>query len=100
MSQFAVGKRAIAECDRCGFRYKLKELRGEVVAERETGLLVCDTCWDNDHPQLLLGKYPVKDAQALRDPRPDYAGYAQSRSLRVHAPKIRCVGKVGQLTVI
>ena len=26
-SPFARGKRAIAECDRCGFRYKLKELK-------------------------------------------------------------------------
>ena len=26
-SNYARGKRAIAECDRCGFRYKLKELK-------------------------------------------------------------------------
>jgi hypothetical protein len=30
-SKFASGKKAIAECDRCGFRYKLKELRSLVI---------------------------------------------------------------------
>ena len=30
-SKYASGKYAIAECDRCGQRYKLKELKKEVI---------------------------------------------------------------------
>ena len=68
---FARGKRAIAACDRCGFRYKLHELKKEVVNGNVVDWLVCRTCWDPDHPQNELGKYPVRDPQAIRDPRPD-----------------------------
>ena len=81
--QFAVGKRAIAECDRCGFRYKLKQLKKLVINEQEVDLKVCPTCWEPDHPQNLLGKYPVRDPQAIREPRPDYAGYAESRDVDI-----------------
>lgn len=70
-NRFASGKIAIADCDRCGQRYKLKELKKEVVKTKITGLLVCPECWSPDHPQLQLGMYPVNDPQGLRDPRPD-----------------------------
>jgi hypothetical protein len=70
-SKFASGKWAIAECDRCGQRYKLKELRNQVVKTKLFQVKVCPTCWDPDHPQLQLGMYPVNDPQAVRDPRPD-----------------------------
>ena len=83
MTQYAVGKRAIGECDRCGFRYKLKELKKLTINEAVVDLKVCPTCWEPDHPQNLLGKYPVRDPQAVRDPRPDYAGYAESRDVDI-----------------
>lgn len=70
-NRFASGKIAIADCDRCGQRYKLKELKKEVVKTRITSLLVCPECWSPDHPQLQLGMYPVSDPQGLREPRPD-----------------------------
>ena len=70
-SKFASGKWAISQCDRCGFRYKLKELRKLVIKTKNINLLVCDTCWEPDQPQLQLGMYPVDDPQALRNPRPD-----------------------------
>lgn len=70
-NRFASGKRAIAECDRCGFQYKLKELRTLVIKTKNVNLLVCRTCWEADQPQLQLGMYPVDDPQALRNPRPD-----------------------------
>jgi len=70
-NRFASGKKAIAECDRCGFRYKLKELKKEVVKTKTYNLLVCPTCWTPDQPQLQLGMYPVDDPQGLRDPRRD-----------------------------
>ena len=70
-NQFASGKHAIAECDRCGQRYKLKELRKLVIKQQIKDIKVCPNCWDPDQPQLSLGMYPVNDPQALRDPRPD-----------------------------
>lgn len=70
-NQFAAGKRAIAECDRCGQQYKLKQLKREIIKTKLYDLRVCPECWDPDHPQLMLGMYPVSDPQALRDPRRD-----------------------------
>jgi hypothetical protein len=76
-NRFASGKNAIAECDRCGQRYKLKVLKREVIKTKNYELLVCPTCWDPDHPQLQLGMYPVDDPQGIRNPRPDRS-YRQS----------------------
>jgi hypothetical protein len=70
-NRFASGKNAIAECDRCSFRFKLTALRKEVVKTKTYNLLVCPQCWDPDQPQLQLGMYPVDDPQGLRDPRRD-----------------------------
>ena len=70
-SKFASGKYAIAECDRCGFRFKLKELKHETVKTKLYQVKVCKSCWNKDHPQLQLGMYPVNDPQAVRQPRPD-----------------------------
>jgi len=70
-NKFSSGKNAIAECDRCGFRYKLKELKREIIKTKVYNLLVCPQCWDPDQPQLQLGMYPVDDPQAVRNPRPD-----------------------------
>ena len=44
----------------------------------KTGLLTCPECWDPDQPQNLLGRWPVEDPQALRNPRPD-SGIMDSR---------------------
>lgn len=70
-NRFASGKWAIAECDRCGFQYKLKQLKTLVIKTKNVNLLVCPTCYEPDQPQLQLGMYPVDDPQALRNPRPD-----------------------------
>lgn len=75
-SQFASGKYAIAQCDRCDQRYMLKELRIQVVKTKPYKIKVCKTCWDPDHPQLSLGLYPVNDPQAVREPRPDVSYWA------------------------
>jgi hypothetical protein len=78
-NRFASGKNSIAECDRCGQRYKLKQLRKEVIKTKTYNLLVCPQCWDPDQPQLQLGMFPVDDPQAVREPRRDstyvQAGY-------------------------
>jgi hypothetical protein len=70
-NRFASGKIAIAMCDICGFRFKLRQLRDEIVKTKKVNILVCSECWSPDHPQLQLGMYPVDDPQALRNPRRD-----------------------------
>lgn len=70
-NRFASGKIAIAMCDRCGFRYRLRDLQKLIIKTKQVNLLVCHECWDPDHPQLQLGMYPVDDPQALRNPRRD-----------------------------
>jgi hypothetical protein len=70
-NRFASGKYSIAQCDRCNFRYKLKELRTLTIKTKKVNILVCPECWEPDQPQLSLGLYPVDDPQAVRNPRPD-----------------------------
>jgi len=77
---FASSKKAIAECDICGFRFKLRELRNIITRGRDTNIKACPECFSPDHPQNKQGLYPVRDPQAIRDPRPDFAGYEQSRN--------------------
>ena len=77
-SKYSSGKNAIAQCDRCNFRYKLSELKRLVIKTKNVNILVCKTCWEPDQPQLQLGMYHVSDPQAVRDPRPDSPSYYQS----------------------
>ena len=74
-NRFASGKNSIAMCDRCGFQFRLKELRMEIIKTKNYNLLVCKECWDPDQPQLQLGMYPVDDPQAVRNPRRDTTYY-------------------------
>lgn len=78
---FAAGKKALAVCDRCGFQYKLKELKPLTIKTKQVNILVCPTCWEPDQPQLQLGMYVIEDPQALRNPRPD-SSYAESRAIQ------------------
>lgn len=70
-NRYASGKIAIAMCDICGFRYRLRDLKELIVKTKRINMLVCRECWSPDHPQLQLGMYPVDDPQALRNPRRD-----------------------------
>ncbi len=74
-SKYSSGKNSIAECDRCGFRYMLKELRKLTIKTKQVSIKVCKNCWEPDQPQLSLGLYPVNDPQAVREPRPDISYY-------------------------
>jgi len=74
-NKYASGKYSISQCDRCNFRYKLKDLRIQTLKTKPWHIKVCRACWDPDHPQLQLGMYPVNDPQAVRDPRPDVSYY-------------------------
>lgn len=79
-SKYASGKWAISECDRCGERFKLKELKIQTVKTKPFKVKVCKECWDPDHPQLQLGMYPVNDPQAVREPRPDVSYYVSGNT--------------------
>jgi hypothetical protein len=74
-TMFASGKFAIAECDRCGFRFKLTALKKLTIKTKNVSIKVCKECWEMDHPQLQLGMYPVNDPQAVREPRRDNSYY-------------------------
>ena len=74
-TQFASGRFAIAECDRCGFRYKLVTLKKLTIKTKNVSIKVCPECWEMDQPQLQLGMYPVNDPQAVREPRRDNSYY-------------------------
>jgi hypothetical protein len=78
-NKFSSGKFAIAQCDRCGFRFKLSKLKTLVIKTKAVNIRVCHECWEADHPQLKLGMFPVNDPQAVRNPRPD-TDYPESRS--------------------
>jgi len=99
---FAKGKRAFGYCDRCNQRYDLKELKPEFVAGKPTNVRCCPQCFDKDHPQNFIGRIPVNDPQALRDPRPDPSLDA-SRVLwgwnPVGNPAIEASGRVGVITL-
>ena len=69
--KYASAKHTIAECDRCGFQYKLHDLKNLYIKTKDTHIKVCKECWEPDHPQNMQGMYPVDDPQAVRDPRPD-----------------------------
>jgi hypothetical protein len=79
-NRFASAKNSIAQCDRCGQRFKLTDLKKEIIKTKLYDLKVCPACWDPDQPQLQLGMYPVDDPQAVRDPRPDNTYYQAGRT--------------------
>jgi hypothetical protein len=72
---FSSGKFAIAECDICGFRYKLKDLKKLTIKTKNVSIKACQECWNMDHPQLQLGMFPIFDPQAVREPRRDNSYY-------------------------
>ncbi|MCG3773068.1 MAG: hypothetical protein JW384_04298 [Nitrosomonadaceae bacterium] len=101
--KFARAKYAFGFCDRCGFRADLSDLHAQILDTRDTNLLVCDSCLDEDQPQLQVGRIPVNDPQALYNPRPDIAQQA-SRNLFGWNPvgnnAIMLQGQIGSVTVV
>lgn len=71
MNRYTTGKHASGVCDRCGVAFKLRTLKSLVINGAKTSLLVCNNCYEPDHPQYQVGKYPVLDPQTLRNPRPE-----------------------------
>jgi len=68
---YAAGNKALGICDRCGFSFKLNELKYEIVDQSRTGHRVCRDCKDVDHPQLRIGDIDASDNISLFNPRPD-----------------------------
>lgn len=99
---FANKRYANGVCDMCGQVFKLRVLRREVYNQKFTGFLVCDSCWDEDNPQLQLGRFPIIDPQALDNPRPD-AGREDSRIIwnwnPVGNPSTQLQALVGRVSV-
>ena len=62
---YATGKFAKGLCDRCGFEYKLLQLK-----EEWNGAKVCHDCYEPKHPQLEPKRF-VAEPQGLRNARPD-----------------------------
>lgn len=71
MTVYARGLRAYGFCERCGFRYDLKDLRSETFKLNPLNNRVCQDCADEDHPQDWVGTIKIHDPQALRRPAPD-----------------------------
>jgi NAD-dependent SIR2 family protein deacetylase len=61
---YATGKFALAICDRCGFEYKLHELK-----EEWNNFKTCPECFEPKAPQLDPTPV-VTDNEALYNPRP------------------------------
>ena len=99
--KYASGQKALAICDICGFQYKLRELRELIRKGNKTNLKACPECWNPDQPQNKLGEFPVDDPQAIRDPRPDFTQYPQSRAHiePADANNMSAFGKVGNVTI-
>lgn len=98
-TKFASGQNALAECDVCGFQYRLRQLNNLVVRGDVTEIKACPECWEPDHPQNMLGEFPVYDPQAIRNPRPDFAGYAQSRALLFPVTPVVGTTFIGEVTI-
>mgnify|MGYP003339685265 CR=1 FL=1 len=65
-NRFSSGKNSISQCDRCNFRFKLHELKTEVIKTKPYRIKVCRQCWDPDHPQLQLSQPRNSPWAALR----------------------------------
>lgn len=71
--KYAEGRKAWGECERCGLRFLLNDLINDGYKQ---DLLVCQPCWDMDHPQERLPD--VVDPITLYEPTGDM-DVAQSR---------------------
>lgn len=98
-SAYALGKHALAICDRCGCRARYLEMKDQVVNSVKTGLRVCPDCLDQDHPQLKLNKVRINDPQALRYPRGEI-DILDQRRLYGMILGVNAQGGVGRVTAV
>jgi hypothetical protein len=67
------------------FAYKLNTLKYEIVDSKRNGLRVCNECFDQDQPQLKLGRVNTSDNQSLYNARVD-TGEAESTRIFAFDP--------------
>jgi len=107
---YALGKFALGLCDRCGFEYKLNDLRKEW-----NNLKTCPECFEPKAPQLTPTPV-VTDSEALYNPRPNndlevgegfvvvtYTNIAKGNSMDPNTigsnfVSVSCTASVGNLT--
>jgi hypothetical protein len=68
-------------CKRCGQRYNLSDLKEEYLLGRATGVVVCESCYDESHPQLDTRGLRTNDKQSVPGPQSDIYERVESRSL-------------------
>jgi hypothetical protein len=70
-NRYTTNKNAIADCDVCGFQFKLRELKDLYVRKTNTNIKACKECWNPDQPQN----------KGVLEPRSttEYAGDVSSR---------------------
>jgi hypothetical protein len=68
-------------CDRCGLRWRLKELKSLEILGVQNNTLVCPDCWEASHPQLDTRTVRTDDKQAVIDSRSDIEERGTSREL-------------------
>jgi len=99
---YAQGRKALGICDRCGFTYKLKDLRREVQNKTLNGLKVCSECFDPDQPQYDVNDISTIDPQALYDARVDTGEQASTTYFGfdpVTSTGIVMRGNIGKVTI-
>jgi hydrogenase maturation factor HypF (carbamoyltransferase family) len=75
---FVKGKYAYGYCDKCGSRWPINDLKFETENMVLTKRRTCPDCFDEDHPQNLLGKLRIYDPMSIKDARPE-TGIENSR---------------------
>lgn len=73
-------------CDRCGQRYDLRDLKMLYILGRRTGIMVCEECYEESHPQLDTRGVKTNDKQSVKDPRSDSKELIESRRLSSFNP--------------
>lgn len=85
--RWASGRKAWGICDRCGLRWKLRQLAYQSVDGVRTKLKVCPDCMDEDNPQGFPSKWLNKtEAISLHEPRPDSSNQGVAISLAGFGP--------------
>lgn len=98
---YASAKFARALCDRCGFEYKLLDLKKEW-----NNLKTCPECFELKHPQLEPTP-AISDPEALYEPRPNNdvevgEGYILSNNDNIignFIPGYRMTSSLGEVTI-
>ena len=58
------GKKALGQCDRCGFTYKLSELQYELFDSKRNGLRVCYECLQTFYKNQT---FPTKNSRLINE---------------------------------